>query len=275
MLNPDIVLLGGAGLTALTFLVLLKWCVPSASPFGLIWRFGRTHAISVRSLFYLLVLLGIMFLDIAEVKYDALITAHLKWDFTTLFLQIEGPATALFQTLHAPWLTYGLAGIYLYVFPVMGLVAVLATYHGKERDLARMLFWGTVFNYVLILPFYILVPVSERWAAGDGEVQFLMNQISPFLIEGLRPLSGLNNCFPSFHCSLALTFALLLSRSENRRLRRTMVVLTALVVISTLYLGFHWVIDVFAGVVFAAVCTLLATWAVENFKLELVLNRTR
>ena len=102
-----------------------------------------------------------------------------------------------------------------------------------------------------------------------------MNQISPFLIEGLRPLSGLNNCFPSFHCSLALTFALLLSESANRRLRRTMVVMTALVVASTLYLGFHWVLDVLGAVVFAAGCTLLATWAVDNFKLELVFQRAR
>ena len=275
MNHPDIVLLLGAFLTGLSFAVLLEWCVPSASPAKLVWNFAREHALSRRSLFYLLTLLGMMFLDILETKYDPLITQHLRWDFTSLFMQIEGSATALFQVVNAPWITYVMAVVYLYIFPVMGFVAVLATYHGGERDLARKLFWGTVFNYLLILPFYILVPVSERWAAGDGEVTLLMNQISPFLIEGLRPLSGLNNCFPSFHCSLALTFALLLSQSANRRLRRTMYTLAALVVASTLYLGFHWVIDVFGGVVFAAGCTLLATWAVENFKLELALDRAR
>ncbi len=273
MNHPDLVLLMGACLTGVSFLVLLKWCVPASSPFHLLWTFARKHAVSMPSLFYLLTLLGIMFLDILETKYDDLITQHLSWDFTGLFMRIEGSATAIFQVVHPTWLTYGMAAVYLYVFPVLGLVAVLATYQGSEHDLARKLFWGTVFNYVLILPFYILVPVSERWAAGDGEVTLLMNQISPLLIEGLRPLSGLNNCFPSFHSSLATTFAMLLSQSANRRLRRTMYVLAALVVASTLYLGFHWVLDVFAGVVFAAVCTLLATWAVENFKLELALYR--
>jgi len=271
----DLVLLLGALLTGFSFLVLLKWCVPDTSPFKLVWCFAREHAVSRQSLFYLLTLLGMMFFDIAETRYDGLLTRHLGWDFTTFFLQIEGSATALFQVVNAPWITYPMAAVYLYIFPVLGFVAVLATYHGGERDMARKLFWGTVFNYLLILPFYILVPVSERWVAGDGEVSFLMNQISPLLIEGLRPLSGLNNCFPSFHCSLALTFALLLSQSTNRRLRRTMYVMTALVVASTLYLGFHWVLDVFGGVVFAAVCTLLATWAVENFKLELVLYKAR
>lgn len=110
---------------------------------------------------------------------------------------------------------------------------------------------------------------------GDGEVTLLMNNLSPLLIEGLRPLSGLNNCFPSFHTSLALSYALLISPSANRRLRRSMLVLSGLVCYSTLYLGFHWVLDAFGGVVFAAVCSLLATWAVENFRLELAFSRAR
>ena len=275
MNHRDLVLLLGALCTGFSFLVLLKWCVPCASPFKLVWRFAREHAVSRPSLFYLLTLLGMMFLDIAETRYDQILTHHLGWDFTLFFLRIEGSATAFFQVVNAPWITYPMAAVYLYIYPVMGFVAVLATYYDGEKDLTRKLFWGTVFNYVLILPFYILVPVSERWAAGDGEVSFLMDQISPLLMEGLRPMSGLNNCFPSFHCSLALTFALLLSQSANRRLRRTMVAIAALVVASTLYLGFHWVLDVFGGVVFAAACTLLATWAVDNFKLELVLYRAR
>lgn len=275
MYHSDLVLLLEAVLSGISLVVLLKWCVPGASPFKIIWGFAREHAMSRQSLFYLLTLLGIMFLDLAEVRYDGVITRHLGWDFTPLFLRIEGPATALFQAVNTPWMTYAMSAVYLYFFPVLGFVAVLATYHGGEKDLARKLFWGTIFNYILILPFYILVPVSERWTCSDGQVSFLMNSISPFLIEGLRPLSGVNNCFPSFHCSLALTFALLLSESDNRRLRRTMVVMTALVVASTLYLGFHWVLDVLGGVVFAAGCTLLATWAVDNFKLELVLQRAR
>jgi membrane-associated phospholipid phosphatase len=273
--HMDWVLLMGSGLTALSLLGLLKWSMPARNPFRLIWDFVRRHAVSQESLFYALTLLGIMFLDILETRYDAVITEHLHWDFTPLFLQIEGPATGLFQLIHATWLTYALSAVYLYVFPVMGVVAMLAAYYSDEKTLARKLFWVTVFNYVLILPFYILVPVSERWAVPDNEVALLMNQLSPLLIEGLRPLSGLNNCFPSFHTSLATSFALLMSESSNRRLRRTMYFLAGLVFYSTLYLGFHWVLDAFAGVVFAAACSLLATWAVERYPMELAFLRSR
>jgi membrane-associated phospholipid phosphatase len=271
----DEILILGFCLTGLSLIALLLWLHPRRGPVGVVWPFVREHAFSTHALFYLLTVVGIILLDILETRYDPQITGHLGWDFTSLFLRIEGPTAALFQLIQFPALTFALSVVYLYVFPVMGVVAVLAAYAGGERTLGRKIFWGTLFNYVLILPFYILVPVSERWAAGDESVSLLMNTISPVLIEGLRPLSGLNNCFPSFHTSLAVTYALLITESADRRLRRTMLVLAALVVHSTLYLGFHWVLDSFAGVLFAAVCTLLATYAVENYPLELAFLRSR
>lgn len=271
----DEILVLGFCLTLLSLLALLLWLQPRRGPVGLIASFIREHALSQSALFYLLTIAGIIFLDILETRFDEEITAYLRWDFTPLFLQIEGRTGELFQLFRFPLLTWFLSAVYLYVFPVMGVTAVLAAWANGEKTLARKIFWGSVFNYVLILPFYILVPVSERWAAGDGSVGLLMNDLSPVLIEGLRPLSGLNNCFPSFHTSLAVTYAFLLTESSDLRLKRTMTLLAALVVYSTLYLGFHWVLDAFAGVLFAAACTLLATYAVENYPLELAFLKSR
>ena len=271
----DWVLLFGGSLTLAFFFLLLKWCLPKVNPFSLTWRYVRDHAGRSHAQFYVLTLLGIICLDILETRFDEVLTQHLGLDFTSFFLHVEGASGQLFQIVNAPGLTYALSVVYLYVFPVMGAVAILATYCGGENEIGRKIFWASIFNYLLILPFYVLVPVSERWTVGSGEVALLMNQISPLLIEGLRPMSGLNNCFPSFHTSLAISFAMIVSKSANKRLRRTLYVVAALVVYSTLYLGFHWVLDVLAGVLFASACSLLATWAVENFKLELVLYRTR
>ncbi len=273
--HQDLVLLMGLGLTLAAFWGLASFCLPGQSVLRLVGQILRRHATDWIWLFYVLTLLGIIFVDILETRYDAAITAHLRWDFTPYFLQVEGPATGLFQVFNAPWLTYVLSTVYLYVFPVTGAVALLVTYRHGEFELTRKLFWGVILNYLLILPFYLLVPVSERWAVSDGEVSLLMNQISPLLIEGLRPLSGMNNCFPSFHCSLAFTYAMIAARSSNRRMRRSTTAVAWLVLYSTLYLGFHWSLDVFGGLVFAALCTVLANWAVEHLPLETVLLRVR
>lgn len=262
-------------MTAACFLILMKWCLPKVNPFSLTWRYVRDHVGKTHAQFYVLTLLGIICLDILETRFDDAITHHLRLDFTSFFLHVEGSAGFLFQLINFPGLTYALSVVYLYVFPVIGAVAILATYHGGENELGRKIFWASIFNYILILPFYILVPVSERWTAGTGDVTLLMNQVSPLLIEGLRPMSGLNNCFPSFHTSLVLSFAMIVSKSANKRLRRTLYAVAALTIYSTLYLGFHWVLDVLAGVLFASACSLLAAWAVDNFRLELGLYRAR
>ncbi len=275
MARQDVVLIMGFFLSVLSLIILLKLCLPNESPFKLIWRFIREHAVSSRSLFYLLTLSAIIMVDIFETHFDSALGSVIHWDFTPVFLRIEGSACALFQIVHFPLLTYALSGVYLYVFPVMGVAAILVAYAQKEGGIARKIFWGAIFNYVLILPFYLLVPVSERWSVGGHQVSLLMNNISPMLIEGLRPLSGLNNCFPSFHVSLALTIALIMTESSNRRVRRITFVLAGLVVYSTLYLGFHWVLDVFGGVLFASVCTLLSTYAVDNYPMEIALFRVR
>ena len=273
--HPSWIPLYGYALTALSFLCLLKWCLPRTNPFVFLGQCVRDHAARVHTMFYVSALLAIITLDILETRYDDAITRGLHWDFTPLLFRMEGSAARMFQIFNCSALTYFLSVIYLYVFSVMGIVAVLATYQLGEKTLGRKLFWATVLNYVLILPFYVLVPVTERWAVGDGEVKLLMNQISPLLIQTLRPLSGLNNCFPSFHTSMAVTIALILSQSASKRLRRTMYVLAALVIYSTLYLGFHWILDVLAGVLFGAGCTYLASAAVDKFRLEFVLYRTR
>lgn len=271
----DLIFLVGLALTLGAFWGMVAFCLPRTSVFGLLWAVLRRHATDWIWVFYAATLAGIILLDILETRADAAITAHLGRDFTPLFLSLEGGATALFQCVDHPALTALLSGVYLYVFPVMGVAALAITYWGEEYALTRKIFWGAILNYLLILPFYILVPVSERWVASDGAVRLLMDELSPLLLATLRPLSGLNNCFPSFHVSLAFTIAIVCSASANLRLRRTMQVLAWAVLLSTLYLGFHWTLDVLGGILFGAGCSVLASWAVEKRPLEAVLLRVR
>ena len=74
----------GAALTGLFLLVLIKACVPKVSPVRVIRGLVREHSLSPTFLFYVLMLLGIIFLDILETRFDDVITQHAPRDYTGL-----------------------------------------------------------------------------------------------------------------------------------------------------------------------------------------------
>ena len=105
-------------------------------------------------------------------------------------------------------------------------------------------------NYFLALPFYVLFPVREAWHTGI--VQHLLLTCYPRFETTYRPMSGLDNCFPSLHTSVSFTFAFVAMRHKYVKLTRVLMVLSVLVLLSTLYLGVHWPIDAAGGLVLAA-----------------------
>ena len=62
--------------------------------------------------------------------------------------------------------------------------------------------------YGFSLPFYLFLPVPERWAYPDAQAILLSDLWSARFIETIRPISGLDNCFPSFHVSGTIALVL-------------------------------------------------------------------
>ncbi len=158
-----------------------------------------------------------------------------------------------FQRWTWPPLTWYLAWAYIIVFPaqVPWAMAVF-DYLGKVRRNISLLI-GYLMNYLLVLPFYIFFPVREChvFSTGGGEpfVRLRLDDLSPEIMTVLRPMSGIDNCFPSFHTSLAVTVMLFALRSGHRAFGAVMTVMTVSVIVATMYLGVHWVTDVGAGIV--------------------------
>ena len=85
----------------------------------------------------------------------------------------------------------------------------------------------------------------------------LSDKIDTALIDFIRPMSGLDNCFPSSHTSLTVV-AVLMCFVLKLPLRFSALALGATVVISTLFLGVHWVADVLAGVAMGVIAVTAA-----------------
>jgi serine/threonine protein kinase/membrane-associated phospholipid phosphatase len=113
--------------------------------------------------------------------------------------------------------------------------------------------------YLSSLPFYLGLPIPERWAYPDSHAMLLSDLWSTRLIETIRPISGLDNCFPSFHVSG--TFALVLTWYRQRlRFRHAIGCLGAAVALSTVLLGIHWLPDLVAGSALAVASIRIAIW---------------
>ncbi len=99
--------------------------------------------------------------------------------------------------------------------------------------------------------------MPERWAYPESGAILLSDLWAPKLIEIFRPISGLDNCFPSFHVSLAVVMVALAFR-YRLRFRWSALFLGLLVVLSTLVLGIHWLTDVIAGLAAGGLAVALA-----------------
>ena len=80
---------------------------------------------------------------------------------------------------------------------------------------------------------------------------------APKLIELFRPISGLDNCFPSFHVSLTVVIVTL-AFLYRLRFRWVALWIGALIVLSTAVLGIHWMTDIVAGLATGALAVALA-----------------
>lgn len=200
----------------------------------------------------LLVFFGVLGIDALETTNDDAITAWLGWDFTPWIHSLEGDFVARTQALlgHEA-LTPLLA--FAYVVGFIGLLMGLAHAYHAARDTRRLVMVTYVYavNFLAVLPFYVFAPVKEPWAhPGSGVLPLTDLHLGPWVMELIRPMSGIDNCLPSYHVSLTWSLALVALDGERGALSRFAVVCATLVIASTVILGFHWVIDAILGAVF-------------------------
>jgi membrane-associated phospholipid phosphatase len=86
----------------------------------------------------------------------------------------------------------------------------------------------------------------ERWTHAESGAMLLSDRWSSKLIEIVRPVSGLDNCFPSSHTSITVVI-IAVAFFFNVRFRAPVLALGIAVIISTFVLGIHWLPDVIAG----------------------------
>ncbi|QMV43833.1 phosphatase PAP2 family protein [Cohnella cholangitidis] len=218
-------------------------------PFAAAWSFLKTLVVSRKYLLFFVSVMAIMLLN----KTELLLENWLKvpYDLTPMLSGWEGGWPAWLQTnFQSPALTAICAIFYLVVFQSAMIASVAIYTHHQNMKLFYAFCIALLLNYFLAVPFYLFVPVNEVWFV-HPQVRFLLLDVFPAFEREYRPLSGLNNCFPSLHTSISITIALLASKSGIRRWAIFTWINAAIILFSIFYLGIHWFTDMVAGIALA------------------------
>ncbi len=245
-----------------TVLAFLAVALPAERPWRVVGRcLGQTLTRPPR-LLYLAACLAILLFNYLYLVlgFDEYFTRKvIAWcgaDFTPLIHDaIEGDAVGRVQQALA-WgpLTWFFGYVYVVVFPCLMFVSIFVYDHERDARHLAMVLVGYALNFLIVLPFYLVAPVRECFVfyrdgeAGTVPARLLLDEITPAIMEGYRTMSGVDNCFPSFHTSLAVTVALVAWDAGQRRFSRLIAFFAVAIVASTIYLGIHWFTDVAAGI---------------------------
>jgi membrane-associated phospholipid phosphatase len=187
---------------------------------------------------------------------------HLHPDIDPALMRIElylfgVQPTIWMQRWIVPWLTDLLSFAYLsYYFLPVTLVTVLSL--KKRPGLYPTLFVLTLGYYVSFIGYILFPAVGPRYAMTSlYTVPLEGSFITDWVRDGLNAIQhNIRDCMPSGHTQIALTVLYLAYRYE-RKVFYIFLPFVCGFVLSTIYLRYHYVIDLFAGTAIAISCMII------------------
>jgi membrane-associated phospholipid phosphatase len=188
----------------------------------------------------------------------------IKWDYAIFGLN---PTEWIYQFAN-PVLTELLQISYASYF-IMPIILGLELHFRKDEafnKFAGYLLFGYYFSYLL----YLIIPaIGPRFVLHDFEsinielpglflteyIRYIINSGENIPIEILKGISDLNpaffvnrDCMPSGH-TLVTTINMICAFKFKSKFKWVFLVLTILLIISTVYLRYHYVVDIIAGLI--------------------------
>lgn len=238
--------IGTITLSSVGVVILLIWLGTLRFPLLLVRDFINDLIRSRKFLVLLLSVICILLVNKYELNFEESINYNV--DFTPWIHGLEGHFVQSIQHIFSnPYITQITVFFYIIVFQSLLIGSIGVYIIDRNKVFVYATCFAIITNYAVAIPFYVLFPVNEVWSYPPAGVSFLMLDVFPRFEQEYRPLSGLNNCFPSLHTSISVTIMLLAARSGNIRWRIITTISSIIILFSIFYLGIHWLTDMLAG----------------------------
>jgi len=246
---------------------------------GAVTIVGRTRLVALRtelqsrlreSAPYLAVLIAVLAINSAIRDYAQEISWLIGWNITGAIEAVEGGFVAAIQSVQTELLTAYFSYVYVFGYVFLLIFPLLAYAALDDRTPFKRLVVAYSFNYLLGLLLYIVfIAYGPRNVGVAENLLYITNPEYQFLTSAVNTNT---NVFPSLHTSLSTTVAVFAYRTREAYpiWFGLATGLAASIIVSTMYLGIHWGIDVLVGLGLAALCVSLARRVVAS---ELVQSR--
>ena len=157
-----------------------------------------------------------------------------------------------------PWLTDFLSLAYLSYYFIPVVLMVVLYWKNRMEELKISLFILALSYYVSFIGYILFPAIGPRYTMIQLQTVPLEGSfITDFVRDALNALEhNKRDCMPSGHTQIALTVLFLASRYE-KPLFYVLIPVVGSLILSTVYLRYHYVIDLFAGATLATVCALV------------------
>ncbi len=154
-----------------------------------------------------------------------------------------------------------------YYFTPISLASVLFI-RNRKREFETAVFALLLCFYLSYIGYILFPAIGPRFTLNHLQTTDL--RAGPLTALVQQTLDGLEHnktdAFPSGHTAVALVSLFYAGKYREKALFRILIPSVTALIVSTVYLRYHYVIDVIAGIVLAAVTILVAPWAQRIFE---------
>lgn len=195
---------------------------------------------------------------------------HVSHVYTDVIYAIEGSSVAVFQSVTARPLTILFFAAYLIGLPFVTIFTYFKLKH-HDPEQAHRYALGYATLVVLAAPFFVFFPVKVT-GYSLVSVRPLLYDVNPIVMAGTFATDTLVKSFPSLHTGLS-TLAAIYAWKTERAYAWLITFLAGIIVLSTFYLGIHWITDAVAGAVLVVVAYVISQRLPLSIGLSRVLRR--